>query len=62
VSDFAPRFETATADLRQWVEAGEIDYRETVTDGLENAPDAFRGLFEGENVGKQVVRVADDYS
>jgi NADPH-dependent curcumin reductase CurA len=62
VSDFAPRFETATADLRRWVEAGEIDYRETVTDGLENAPDAFRGLFEGENVGKQVVRVADDYS
>jgi NADPH-dependent curcumin reductase CurA len=30
-----------------------------VTEGLENAPDAFLGLFEGDNVGKQVVRVAD---
>jgi NADPH-dependent curcumin reductase CurA len=60
VSDFSTRFETATADLRRWVERGEIDYRETVTDGLENAPDAFGGLFEGTNVGKQVVRVAPE--
>jgi NADPH-dependent curcumin reductase CurA len=58
VSDFSARFETATADLHRWVEGGALDYRETVTDGLENAPDAFLGLFEGENVGKQVVRVA----
>ncbi|WP_435118198.1 NADP-dependent oxidoreductase [Halolamina sp. C58] len=57
VGDFAPRFEQATADLAEWVAAGEIEYRETVTEGLENAPDAFLGLFEGENVGKQVVRV-----
>jgi NADPH-dependent curcumin reductase CurA len=58
ISDFSARFEAATADLRRWVEGGQIDYRETVTEGLENAPDAFRGLFEGANVGKQVVRVA----
>jgi len=57
VRDFAPRFEQATADLTEWVAAGEIEYRETVTEGLENAPEAFLGLFEGENVGKQVVRV-----
>ena len=59
VGDFAPRFEQATADLAEWVAAGEIEYRETVTEGLENAPDAFLGLFEGENVGKQVVKVSD---
>ncbi|MFW5939349.1 MAG: NADP-dependent oxidoreductase [Halolamina sp.] len=58
VGDFAARFEQATADLAAWVAAGEIEYRETVTEGLENAPDAFLGLFEGENVGKQVVKVA----
>jgi NADPH-dependent curcumin reductase CurA len=58
VSDFAARFETATADLRRWVSEGDIDYRETVTDGLEQAPDAFVGLFDGENIGKQVVNVA----
>lgn len=60
VSDFSTRFETATAALRQWVTSGELDYRETVTDGLENAPEAFLGLFDGENIGKQVVRVSDE--
>ncbi|NHX34866.1 MULTISPECIES: NADP-dependent oxidoreductase [Halolamina] len=59
VGDFAPRFEQATADLAEWVAAGDIQFRETVTEGLENAPDAFLGLFEGENVGKQVVKVGE---
>jgi len=59
VGDFAPRFEQATRDLAAWVGAGEIEYRETVTEGLENAPDAFLGLFEGENIGKQLVKVGE---
>ncbi|KPN29884.1 acryloyl-coenzyme A reductase [Halolamina pelagica] len=59
VGDYAPRFEQASADLAEWVAAGEIQYRETVTEGLANAPDAFLGLFEGENVGKQVVQVEE---
>lgn len=57
VGDFAPRFEEATADLAEWVAAGDIEYRESVVEGIENAPDAFLGLFEGENIGKQVVQV-----
>jgi NADPH-dependent curcumin reductase CurA len=59
VSDHAHRFDHVMRRLRRWVEGGEIAYRETVTDGIENAPEAFMGLFEGENVGKQLVRVAD---
>ncbi len=59
VADFAPRFEQATRQLGEWVAEGEIQYRETVTEGLENAPDAFLGLFEGENIGKQLVRVGE---
>jgi NADPH2:quinone reductase len=59
VSDFEPRFEAATEQLGQWVASGEISYRETVTEGIENAPDAFLGLFEGENIGKQLVQVAE---
>jgi len=38
-------------------EAGDVQYRETVTEGFENAPEAFMGLFEGVNIGKQVVKV-----
>jgi len=59
VSDFSERFETAVRQLGRWLQSGDIQYRETVTEGLENAPDAFLGLFEGENIGKQVVKVAE---
>ena len=57
VSDHAHRFEHVTDRLRRWVSGDEIRYRETVTEGIENAPEAFLGLFEGTNVGKQLVRV-----
>ncbi|MBP2250893.1 NADPH-dependent curcumin reductase CurA [Halarchaeum solikamskense] len=57
VGDYAPWFAEATERLVGWVQSGDVAFRETVVDGLENAPDAFVGLFEGENVGKQVVRV-----
>ena len=59
VGDFQPRFEAATRQLAEWVQTGDVQYRETVTEGLENAPDAFLGLFEGENIGKQLVKVAE---
>lgn len=59
VSDYRSRFEQATERLARWVDRGELTYRETITEGLENAPEAFLGLFEGENIGKQVVKVAD---
>ena len=60
VSDFATRFEVAGERLGEWVAAGELRHRETVVDGLENAPDAFLGLFAGDNIGKQVVGVSPD--
>ena len=59
VSDFVTRFGEASQQLRTWVDAGELVHRETIVDGLENAPDAFLGLFSGDNIGKQVVRVDD---
>ena len=57
VSDRMELWPKALADLAGWVAAGRIKYRETVTDGLENAPKAFIGLLRGENFGKQLVRL-----
>ncbi|CQH56598.1 NADPH:quinone reductase [Halobacterium hubeiense] len=59
VGDYATRFGEASEQLGEWVATGELVHRETVVDGLEDAPDAFLGLFSGNNIGKQVVAVAD---
>jgi len=59
VGDFATRFGEASERLGQWVASGDLEHRETVVEGLENAPDAFLGLFSGDNIGKQVVRVSE---
>lgn len=58
VFDFASRFPEGQRQMAQWLQQGKIKYRETITDGLENAAQAFIGLFQGENIGKQLVRVA----
>ncbi len=58
VHDYEPRYEEGLKDLRFWLKAGKLTYRETVTNGLENAPRAFLGLFKGDNIGKQLVKVS----
>ena len=60
VSNYVKRFNEGYEQLGKWIQEGKIKYRETITDGLENAPDAFIGLFKGENIGKQLVRVAKE--
>ena len=42
---------------QEWVRDGKLRYRETVIEGIENAPRAFLGLLRGENVGKMLVKV-----
>ncbi len=59
ITDYATRFEKANERLTRWVANGDLVHRESIVDGLENAPDAFLGLFSGDNIGKQVVRVAE---
>jgi NADPH-dependent curcumin reductase CurA len=43
-----------------WVADGSLAYRETVVDGLENAPEALAMVLDGGNFGKMVVRVGAD--
>jgi NADPH-dependent curcumin reductase CurA len=57
VFDFQPRMDEFYREMGQLIASGQMKSRETVVDGLENMPDAFRGLFSGENVGKMLVRL-----
>jgi NADPH-dependent curcumin reductase CurA len=59
VSDYAARFPEALGQLGQWLAEGKLKYPESIVEGFENAPKAFLGLFSGDNLGKQLVRVAD---
>lgn len=62
VWDFAAQEQECLQQMGDWVRTGRIKYREDIVDGLENAPKAFRGLLQGLNFGKQVVRVAPEPS
>ena len=57
VSDRMELWAKALPELGGWVASGKIKYRETVAQGLENAPKAFIGLLKGENLGKQLVKL-----
>ena len=57
ISDHYDRFPEFAEQAREWVRSGRLRYRETVIDGIENAPRAFLGLFRGESIGKMLVRV-----
>jgi NADPH-dependent curcumin reductase CurA len=59
--DYAEKIPSAFADLHSWVSSRSIVYREDIAVGLEAAPLALQGLFEGRNRGKQLVRVSDDH-
>ena len=45
------------SEMVPWIQQGKIKSRETVVDGLDNAIDAFLGLFTGKNFGKMVVKI-----
>lgn len=58
IIDYAGRFAEGVMELAQWLTAGKLKYAETIVEGFENTPNAFIGLFSGENLGKQIVKVA----
>ncbi len=47
----------ALRELGAGVATGRLKYRESITQGLEHAPEAFIGLLKGRNFGKQLVKL-----
>jgi NADPH-dependent curcumin reductase CurA len=55
-SDLRPKF---VEEVSAWVRSGELKYRETKAEGVENTLDAFLGMLRGENTGKTLVTLPD---
>jgi NADPH-dependent curcumin reductase CurA len=60
ISDHFDRVGDFLAEMGPWVAEGKMQYRETIVDGIDQAPRAFLGLLAGENIGKMLVKVGPD--
>jgi len=58
VSSYAERFPEGLEQLATWLQQGKLKYREDVAQGIEAAPQAFIGMLQGKNQGKQLVQLS----
>jgi len=59
IYDLEAHFARAERQMAEWLTAGKMRYREDVLEGIEEMPRALIRLYEGKNVGKQIVKVAE---
>ena len=45
-------------DMKGWIDSGNLSWKETVVEGIDNAPKAFINLFSGKNTGKMLVKIS----
>jgi NADPH-dependent curcumin reductase CurA len=53
-------FAAAQEELGAFIEAGAVQVREMRYKGIETAPEAFIGLFEGEGFGRRIIEVGQE--
>ncbi|PJJ59465.1 NADP-dependent oxidoreductase [Hymenobacter chitinivorans] len=58
VGDYYSRWPEGVQQLTQWYRQGKLQAEETITEGFDQIPAAFLGLFKGENTGKALVKVS----
>ncbi len=58
IYEMAADFERAERQLAEWIAAGRLFYQEDILDGIEQMPRALIRLYAGQNIGKQLVRIA----
>lgn len=60
VSNHSDLSEKFLSDMKLWIDAGKMQWKETIDEGIESAPDAFLKLFKGQNFGKMLVRISEE--
>ncbi len=56
---FLAHFDEARREIETWMAAGRLKSYVDVQEGFENIPRTFLRLFSGDNIGKQVLKIAD---
>lgn len=62
VRDNMDMFDDFLARMATLMKAGDVVYAEDIVEGIDNAPDAFIRMMEGDNIGKRLVRVGEDHT
>jgi len=57
--DYFDRAGEAMAELSSWIEDGSLQHAEDIQEGFENTPKTFLRLFTGQNMGKQLLKIAE---
>jgi NADPH-dependent curcumin reductase CurA len=57
VNEYSERFPEGIQQLTEWVTEGKLKFKETFVKGFDKLPEAFLGLFSGQNQGKMLVQV-----
>jgi hypothetical protein len=60
VTDYLDRYPEGLRAMSEWLEAGKIVSREDIAEGFENFPATLLRLYEGENTGKLVLKLAEE--
>ena len=60
ITDHLERYGEFARQAAEWYREGRLQHRETIVEGIDNAPKAFLGLLRGENIGKMLVKVGPD--
>ena len=57
IFDHFDDYENFEKDMTSWIIEKKIKWKETIVEGIENAPNAFIDLLNGKNIGKMIVKV-----
>lgn len=60
VFQYASRYGEAAREMAGWIKAGKLKSREDIVEGFQSFPDTLLKLFRGENMGKLMIKVANE--
>ncbi len=59
VFDYADRYREAAQEMAAWIAQGKLKTQEHIVDGIETFPETLLKLYNGENTGKLMLKVAN---